>query len=281
MNGAQGPPERFSTMPAGMHLAPGAGAKRPRQYRTGLRTLVHANGGTMKISKLVALATLPLVLAACGDRDTADDTWTDPGLTTTPAPDAGATADTREETVNLQEVAGSGINGEARLRQMGGQTEVMVRVENAGPNQTLNGGVHHGTCEMPGDRVAELQPITTDAQGTGQAISTVNIPGWGAAGTGMTGMTGTTTPGTTTPGTTTPGTTTPGTTTPGTTTPGTTTPGTTTPGTTTPGTGTAGQPGVAGDHSQMVIAYRTGQAQTGQPVVCGELRGHGAGTTGW
>jgi hypothetical protein len=154
----------------------------------------------MKISKYIALAAFPLVLAACGTDDDMDDTWTDPGLTTTP--ETTATPETREHTVDLDEVAGSGLNGEARLRAIGGQTEVMISIENAGPNQTLYGGVHRGTCDMPGEQVASLQQISTDAEGNGQGMSTVNIPGWGttAATTGTPTTTGDTlagTPGTT------------------------------------------------------------------------------------
>jgi hypothetical protein len=204
----------------------------------------------MKVSKLLTLAAVPLVMAACRtDRDDVDDTWTDPGLTTTPATTDATEA--REQTVNLDEVAGSGMGGEVRMRQVGGQTEVTVRVENAGPNQTLHGGVHSGTCAMPGEQVAALPQITTDQAGNGQAMGTVNIPGWGTAA----GTTGTATPGTA---------------------------GTGTAGTGTAGTGTTAQPGVTGTgaQNQYVIAYRTSQDQSAAPVVCGELR-HDGGTTGW
>lgn len=142
----------------------------------------------MRISKFITLAAFPLVLAACGTDDNVDDTWTDPGLTTTP--ETPATPEVREHTVDLNEVAGSGLDGEARLRAVGGQTEVMISVEDAGPNQTLHGGVHRGTCEMPGEQVASLQQIVTDREGNGQAMSTVNIPGWGTtAGTTARGTT--------------------------------------------------------------------------------------------
>lgn len=130
----------------------------------------------MKLSKLLTLAVVPAVLVACEtDRDQVDDTWTDPALTTEPAPER----DIREESFNLSEIAGSGVSGEVEIREVGAQAQVLTRIHDGGPNVTYNGGIHRGTCDMPGERVAELQSITTQADGTGQGMSTVSIPGWG------------------------------------------------------------------------------------------------------
>jgi hypothetical protein len=205
----------------------------------------------MRFARLLTLAAVPVVMVACRTDDTTDDTWTDPALTTEPAvtePEA------REETVSLDEVAGSGVRGEAEIRQVGAQAHVMARIEDGGPNVTYSGGIYRGTCEMPGERVTELDQIVTAQDGTGQAMSTVNIPGWG---TGT--ATGTATPQQ---------------------------PGTATPPQ--PGTATPQEPGATGTQVQqdrLVIAYHRGDAapQEGiQPVVCGELRGDRTGMgTGW
>jgi hypothetical protein len=213
----------------------------------------------MKIARLLTLAAVPVVLVACRtDDDRVDDTWTDPALTTEPA---DTRADAREETISLDEVAGSGVHGEAEIRQVGAQAQVLVRIEDGGPNVTYSGGVYRGTCEMPGERVAQLERIQTTQDGTGQAMSTVNIPGWGTAGA-------TATPQQPTPG------------------------AATTPQDPAPGAaatpqqpGTAPQPGTtAAQQDRLVVAYHRGDEapqQGMQPVVCGELRGNGTGVTGW
>jgi hypothetical protein len=200
----------------------------------------------MKIARLLTLAAVPVVLVACRTDDArVDETWTDPALTTEPV---DTRPEAREETISLDEVAGSGVHGEAELRQVGAQTQVLVRIEDGGPNVTYSGGVYRGTCDMPGERVAQLDRIQTTQDGTGQAMSTVNIPGWGTAGAAGTQQQ---------PG---------------------------TPGT--PGAaGTQQQPGTAqAQQDRLVVAYHRGDEapqQGMQPVVCGELRGNGTGATAW
>jgi hypothetical protein len=134
----------------------------------------------MKLTKLFALAVIPAMLIACGTDDTeTDDTWTDPGLTEQPA----AERDAREETVGLNEIGDSGVGGEVEIRESGDQAHVATRIEDGGPNVSYNGGIYRGTCEAPGERVAQLEPVQTQADGTGQAMSMVQIPGWGTTRT--------------------------------------------------------------------------------------------------
>jgi hypothetical protein len=198
----------------------------------------------MKFSKLLTLAVVPVVLVACRtDEDRVDDTWTDPALTTEPAPER----EVREETISLDEVAGSGVGGEAEIREVGAQAQVLARINDGGPNVTYNGGVYRGTCDMLGERVAELQSITTQADGTGQSMSTVSIPGWGTAGTAIA-----TPPPPATPD----------------------EPTAQDPATAQPGTTQA-------DRDRLVVAFHRGDdADVAQPVVCGEFRDNGL-TSGW
>lgn len=134
----------------------------------------------MKMARLLTLAAVPFVLVACPAERPVDEPWTDPALEPAPPP---APEPVREETVSLDEVAGSGVTGEVEIREVGAQAQVLVRLEDAGPNITYTGGIFRGTCEMPGERVAELPTIETAADGTGQAMATVAIPGWGTAAT--------------------------------------------------------------------------------------------------
>jgi hypothetical protein len=126
----------------------------------------------MRISKLLTLAIVPLALACRVDDTAVEEPWTDPAL------EAPAEApEMREMDVNLTEVEGSGVGGEAHLRQLNGQTEVTVRVEDAPASASLDGHIHRGTCGEIGEVVVALQSIQTNADGQGQATSTVNIPG--------------------------------------------------------------------------------------------------------
>jgi hypothetical protein len=130
----------------------------------------------MKIARLIGLAVIPAFLVACGTDDTTtDDTWVDPGTTEQPAVER----DAREETVNLSEVGDSGVGGEVEIREIGGQAQVVTRIEDGGPNVSYAGGIYRGTCDMPGEQVAQLESVQTQADGTGQAMSSVSIPGWG------------------------------------------------------------------------------------------------------
>jgi hypothetical protein len=127
----------------------------------------------MRLLRLMPAAALPFLLVAC-PADRPVDEPADPALA--PAP-VEADAD-REYDVELREVAGSGVTGEATLQRIGVETQVVVHVENAAPNQTLRGAVHRGTCMAVGEQLAPLPTIMTDADGQGHATGLAAIPGW-------------------------------------------------------------------------------------------------------
>jgi hypothetical protein len=72
-------------------------------------------------------------------------------------------------------VGESGASGQVEIRSVGQDSELRVTL-NGVPEGVHQGHVHTGTCEAPGDVVSPLQPITTDANSTGEATSTVTIP---------------------------------------------------------------------------------------------------------
>jgi len=126
-------------------------------------------------------AALPLLitLAACGDDrgrvdlpagETAVAPATDPG----PAP-MPATAPGMGATIPLQPVGGSAFGGEVMIEDRGNQSEVMVRLTGTPGNTTHNGHIHSGRCDGIGGVVMPLQPITTDANGTGSMTTTVEL----------------------------------------------------------------------------------------------------------
>jgi hypothetical protein len=53
---------------------------------------------------------------------------------------------------------------------------VMVRLTGTPGNTSHNGHIHSGRCDSIGGVVQPLQPITTDAAGTGTMTTTVDLP---------------------------------------------------------------------------------------------------------
>jgi hypothetical protein len=125
----------------------------------------------MRIANVFTLALVPAVMLACRPDDTADEPWAEPAAEEQEEPRAEV------HEFNLSEVAGSGVSGEVRMTAVGAQHEVMVRMEDGAPNTSYQGGVYRGTCDQPGQRVAQLQAIETNAMGAGSATSTISIPG--------------------------------------------------------------------------------------------------------
>jgi hypothetical protein len=125
---------------------------------------------------------LPLVvmLAAC-PRDTTQDDVVITDDPATPAPEMqmpGAAPQPDQMTMHtaqVQEVQGSGVSGAVTVTERGAQTEFSVQLTGAPANGTLQGHVHSGTCANIGDVVRPLEPITTDAAGTGTTTATVDL----------------------------------------------------------------------------------------------------------
>lgn len=135
----------------------------------------------MKISRLM-FAVLALGLAGC-DADEEDAT-----VATLPANDTVAMApehipaagmDTPPggiaETLQLEELQGSGVGGEVTVADRGEQTEVMVRLTSAPANSSHPGHIHSGTCNALGGVVQPLDPIQTDGTGTGSMTTNVEV----------------------------------------------------------------------------------------------------------
>lgn len=79
------------------------------------------------------------------------------------------------ETLQLQELEGSGVGGEVTVADRGEQTEVMVRLTSAPANSSHPGHIHSGTCEALGGAVQPLDPIATDGTGTGSMTTNVDL----------------------------------------------------------------------------------------------------------
>lgn len=129
----------------------------------------------------VAAATLVFAVTACGGGD-ADVEMGEGGLAATDtAMGAGMDMEMDQsemgmgQTVQLQPLNDSGITGEATVTDRGTQTEVLVRLTGAPANSEHPGHIHSGTCSSVGGVVQPLEPITTDAAGTGSATATVDM----------------------------------------------------------------------------------------------------------
>jgi hypothetical protein len=124
------------------------------------------------------LAFVPFALAACAGPERADDTETasEEALPATEATPPTTTPETPASfTAQFQALNESGASGQAELRAIGESTEVRVILSGAGEG-VHQGHVHTGTCDAPGDVVAPLTPITTDASGAGEQTGEVAVP---------------------------------------------------------------------------------------------------------
>lgn len=140
----------------------------------------------MKSSKAWLGLPLALFLAACGgDTEQIEDTdltqgtaevtppATEPGMA---APMGGATMAAAPQTASFQALQDSGVTGEATLTPRDQQVEVMVRLTGAPGAGEHPGHIHSGTCDNIGGVVQPLDPITTDATGSGTMTTTVDLP---------------------------------------------------------------------------------------------------------
>lgn len=129
----------------------------------------------MNALRMGGLIGVVLVVAGCPSPERPPDTTPE-----TPAPAAPATEPITPtpdaERVSLAEVQGSGITGEAEVRESGAQSSVMLTLRGAPPNSTLQAHIHSGSCAAQGPVVAPLEPVITDAEGLGTSMTTVDVP---------------------------------------------------------------------------------------------------------
>lgn len=119
------------------------------------------------------LAFAPFVLAACAAPDTAEDAET--AAEEAPAAEAPPVTPAPEPATHMAQFTAlneSGTTGQVEIRAVGVGTELRVTLTGA-TEGVHQGMVHAGTCEAPGEVIAQLQPITVDATGIGEATSEV------------------------------------------------------------------------------------------------------------
>jgi hypothetical protein len=130
-----------------------------------------------KISSILGATAAAALLAACPgyeqeERPVADVPVTEVGP-------AGMTRDTAQALPMPERVTveGEGIAVEAVLSPVNGSTHVVLQVRQAPPNASLQGALHSGRCAAPGEQVAPLGTVATDAAGTGRGEAHLDIPG--------------------------------------------------------------------------------------------------------
>jgi hypothetical protein len=131
----------------------------------------------MKLLRIGGAAGLAFVLAACGGDTTDDTVVTDRPMTADTVMTAGQPATQMEQAhVNLSPVGDSQVRGQAHMTQTGpNETEVHASLTGATQTGEHHGHIHSGTCDQLGAIVAQLEPITTQAQGTGESHSRVQF----------------------------------------------------------------------------------------------------------
>lgn len=128
-----------------------------------------------KLVALAAAAALPLAVAAC-DTTPEDEFPPADEMATPEAPvPAPEPAQPMEYTATLEPLSESGISGQVIASAEGSQTRVQVLIAGGQPNATLQGHIHMGTCDAPGEVVAPLEAVETNDEGSGESTSTVSV----------------------------------------------------------------------------------------------------------
>ena len=110
----------------------------------------------MKVLKLGLLAAMVGVIAACPPPEEEP-------------PDVPPAA----EHANLDPLADSGVTGELAVTPHENETEIVMSVQGAMPNETHTARLHAGTCEAPGEEITTIGSFNTDDQGRGHVEATV------------------------------------------------------------------------------------------------------------
>jgi hypothetical protein len=129
--------------------------------------------GAVRAAATLACA---LVLTGCPDGSGAGDAMAGDTL---PAPPPVADAQPGVppgQDVVLAAREGSGVTGAATVMPQGAVTVIAASVQNAPPNAVLPVRLHTGTCADEGVVRTDLEPIRTDARGTGTMQATVELP---------------------------------------------------------------------------------------------------------
>jgi hypothetical protein len=133
------------------------------------------------MGRLHMLGPLALVvfLTGCpGDRAADQQVGTGqefPATTVDPAP-APAPATHAMQMVQIEEMHNSGVSGEAHLMPRNGRTDVQLTVNNIPANMNIEARIHRGTCEAPGEAVANLSNVSADAARRGTSETDVGHP---------------------------------------------------------------------------------------------------------
>lgn len=134
----------------------------------------------MKINRILLVGLVPLTVAACeGEADqtgeTADSIAAGQSL---PVDTVSVTGDgAMQAAVVLNELAGSGVSGEATLSPGDASTQTTANLTlraAGGAGGVHQGHIHSGTCTQIGGVVVPLPPVTV-AGGTGTATSSVAV----------------------------------------------------------------------------------------------------------
>jgi len=129
-----------------------------------------------RLNMLGPLALVAFLTACPGDRAADQQVGVGqefPATTVDPAPAPAAPA---MQMVQVEEMHNSGVTGQAHLMPRNGRTEVQLTVNNIPANTNIEARIHRGTCEAPGEAVANLSNVSADAARRGTSETDVGHP---------------------------------------------------------------------------------------------------------
>jgi hypothetical protein len=133
----------------------------------------------MRAPRMIGTVAIVALLTACpGDRTTDRQVGVGeefPATTVDPAP-APAPAPAAMQMVQIEPMQGSTVSGEAHMTPRNGRTDVRLTVQGIPANQNIEARIHRGSCEAPGEAVANLSNVSRDQAGMGNSETDVGHP---------------------------------------------------------------------------------------------------------
>jgi hypothetical protein len=131
----------------------------------------------MRELRMLGAAALVALLAACpGDRGVDDRVGIQETPTRMDTAPATAPMGATMHMAQIEPMHGSAVGGDAHMVPRDGRTDVRLTVRGMAVDQDIEARIHRGTCEAPGEAVANLSNLSADAGGTATSETDVGHP---------------------------------------------------------------------------------------------------------
>jgi predicted small lipoprotein YifL len=125
---------------------------------------------TFAPSRALPLLLSFFLLAACGEQPP-EEAPPAPEAETPAAVETESTQDMADHTVDIQEVNGSGVTGQAMGMHADGSVTMFLELEGLPEEGEYSAHIHSGTCESGGPVAVPLNPVMGLADGTGSSTT--------------------------------------------------------------------------------------------------------------